>query len=97
MDGVTQNQISFKAHSPFGSYAKNFRIKINYLGPFMAPTARYVTVKPGGSQPLTVKTWGCDVRITSLSPPVVPFEVNPKIPDRRTLFVGISDLTILDK
>jgi hypothetical protein len=97
MDGVTQNQISFKAHSPFGSYAKDFRIKINYLGPFMAPTARYVTVKPGGSQPLTVKTWGCDVQITSLSAPVIPFEVNPKIPDRRTLFVGISDLRILDK
>ncbi len=97
MDGITENQISFNAHSPFGSYAKNFRIKINYLGPFMAPTARYVTVKPGGPQPLTVKTWGCDVQITSLSAPVVPFEVNPKIPDRRTLFVGISDFATLDK
>jgi hypothetical protein len=54
-------------------------------------------VKPGDSQKLIVKTWGCDVQITSLSPPVVPFDVNPKIPDRRTLFIGISDLTILDK
>lgn len=95
--GATQNQISFKAYSPFGIYAEDFRIKIDYLGLFMAPTTRYVTVKPGDSQKLIVKTWGCDVQITSLSPPVVPFDVNPKIPDRRTLFIGISDLTILDK
>ncbi len=97
INGVAQNQISFNAHSPFGSYAQDFRIMIDYLGPFMAPTTRYVTVKPGVSQQLIVDTWGCEVRITSLSPPVVPYNVNPKIPDRRTLFVGISDLTILAK
>jgi hypothetical protein len=93
--GLIENRIQFKALSPFDPFAKDFRIKIDYLGPSNAPTTRYVTVKPGNSQQLVVETWGCDVQVTSLSPPIVPIEMDPNIPDRRNLYVGITDLAIL--
>jgi hypothetical protein len=87
--------IELDLHSPFGGFAKPFRIEVSYIGRNSAPTNLFYTIKPGGVNHLKLDTSGCEIDIRSISKGVIPNLLDKKSTDARKLFFGISRVSII--
>jgi hypothetical protein len=95
---LSQNRtIELDLHSPFGQFAKPFRIEVDYIGRNFASTKLLYTIKPGGVNILKIETSGCEIDIRSISSGVVPKLLDKKSTDARTLYFGVSKVAITSK
>jgi hypothetical protein len=93
---LPQNRtIEFDLHSPFGQFAKPFQIELNYMGHNLAPTKLLYTIKPGGVNNLKIETSGCEIDIHSISNGVIPNLLDKKSTDARTLYFGVSKVSLI--
>lgn len=92
---IEERSVQFDFHSPFGVYAKPFRIEIEFIGLNSAPTKLLYTIEPGRTNQLTVITAGCEIDIHAISSGVVPSSIDKKSTDSRTLYFGVSRVAII--
>lgn len=83
--------------SLFGIHAKPIQIKVNDIELTLAPTKLLYTIKSGGTNSLTIDTYGCEINIQSISPGVIPKLLDKNSIDTRTLYFGISKVVVNSK
>ena len=92
---IENKSVQFDLHSPFGIHAKPFRIELEFIGPNSAPTKLLYTIEPGKPNQLKIITYGCVIKVRAISSGVVPSLIDKNSPDSRTLYFGVSDLSLI--
>jgi hypothetical protein len=87
--------VTFGLFSPFGPYATDRLVAIEYVDEFGVEKSENFSVKAFENNRFTIRTLGCRIVVVSLTKPVIPFQVNPEYQDQRTLYLGISNPSLL--
>lgn len=87
--------VTFGLFSPFGQYATDRLVAIEYVDEFGGGRSENYSVKAFQNNRFTIQTLGCRIGIVSLTEPIIPIQVNPEYQDQRTLYLGISSPSLL--
>ena len=87
--------VTFGLFSPFGQYAADRLVAIKYVNEFGVEKSENFSVKAFQNNRFTIRTLGCRIGVVSLTEPIIPFQVNPEYQDQRTLYLGISNPSLL--
>ena len=87
--------VTFGLFSPFGQYAVDRLVAIEYVDEFGIGKSENFSVKAFQNNRFTIRTLGCRIGVVSLTEPIIPIQVNPEYQDQRTLYLGISNPSLL--
>lgn len=88
---LSNKTITFDLVSPFGEYATDREVAIEYVDEIGNLQSTNVRLPAFEKKSFSIRTRSCEIGVVSRSEAIIPNRVNPNFTDNRTLYLGVTN------